>query len=148
MLNNNRDCRRKNRATLAVQGSIYAKINKASLEMMRSTVNASNSINISQSIKDQINNTIDIALESNEKMIQSMLFLQQTLNSRTCLEYAQQQHSALSNCIRYNENVNLVASISDYIVTDDMVDMTTSIFRGGYQSGKIYLYILFIILIT
>ena len=96
MLNSNRDFRRKNRATLAVQGSIYSKISMSSLEMIKCTINDPKNNKMSQSTRYHINNSIDIALKSTKQTIECMLLSQQEINTRTCFEYAQQQHSTMT----------------------------------------------------
>ena len=148
MLNRHRDFRRKNKATLAVQGSIYSMINKAAIENIKITINAINGNVISEDTKHLLIKSINLALESNERSIDSMLLAQQEMNARTCKEYAHQQYAAVTRSIMYDENVRLVESVSDYIVTDHMISMTRSIIGGeGDQSGKLYKYTFIIILI-
>ena len=96
MLNRHRDFRRKNKATLAVQGSIYSMINKAAIENIKITINAINGNVISEDTKHLLIKSINLALESNKRSIDSMLLAQIEMNARTCEEYAHQQYAAVT----------------------------------------------------
>ena len=51
MLNSHRDFRRNNRAHLAVQGAIFGKINKASIEKIQKLINTNVNIRVTDRVK-------------------------------------------------------------------------------------------------
>ena len=143
MLNQHRDYKCSNRATLAVQGTIYSKINNASIKSMQLILNDADSEDISGKLKSKLNKNIYTALKANKK-----LHSQSEINACTCLKYAGVQHTAITQCCKVGESINNVTTISDYIVTKPMFEMAKSIFSECNQSGKVFLYLLFIILNT
>ena len=137
MLKLHRDYKRQNRANLAVQGSIYAKMNKASIIAMRDRIQDATNIQISNNPKAELLKMFDVASSTSEVSYEHFLQAQSEICSKTCDKYASEQYSSLTRCSTFNENITLVQSISKFIINDKMVGMVNNIVGNFDQSGKI-----------
>ena len=137
MLKLHRDYKRQNRANLAVQGSIYAKMNKASIIAMRDRIQDATNIQISNDTKAELLKMFDVASSTSEVSYEHFLQAQSEICSKTCDKYANEQYSSLVRCYVFKENINLVQSISKSIITDKMVEMVNNMVGNFDQSGKI-----------
>ena len=147
MLRTHRDFKRKNKANLAVQGTVYAKINKESINLLQLTINTASPNELSDDLKNKLSNLIKIASDSSNCMLNKMLLAQSDINTHTCHNYGKKQFTCMKNSCSLKENINLVTGVSNYVMTASMVNMVKDIVScGDSQSGKIDITILFIIL--
>ena len=70
MLSSHRDFKGKNKANLAVQGTIFGKINSESICLIQTKVNNASSNKLSKELKIEINNLIKVALDSSKCMLE------------------------------------------------------------------------------
>ena len=79
----------------------------------------------------------EIACLSNVLAYDHFIQAQSEVSSKTCRSYANEQYSSLVRCCQFQENINLVPSISKSIITDKMVQIVNNIVGNFDQSGKI-----------
>ena len=137
MLKHHRDYKRQNKANLAVQGSLYAKMNKASISNIRDRINVSTNTQICPDTKAELLKMCEIACLSNVLAYDHFIQAQSEVSTKTCRSYANEQYSSLVRCCQFQENINLVPSISKSIITDKMVQIVNNIVGNFDQSGKI-----------
>ena len=127
MLKHHRDYKRQNKANLAVQGSLYAKMNTASISNIRDRINVSTNIQICPDIKAELLKMCEIACMSNELAYDHFIQAQSEISTKACRSYANEQYSSLVRCCQFQEDINLVPAISKSIVTDKMVEIVNPI---------------------
>ena len=113
MLRTHRDFKRKNKANLAVQGTVYAKINKESINVLQLTINTASPNELSDDLKNKLSNLIKIASDSSNCMLNKMLLAQSDINTHTCHNYGKKQFTCMKTSCILNENINLVPGVSN-----------------------------------
>lgn len=137
MLSSHRDFKRKNKANLAVQGTMFAKINSESICLIQTKVNNAGSNEISNELKIEINNLIKVASDSSNCLLEKFLHCQSDINANTCYNYGKKQFTSMKASCIHNDNINLVPGVSDHIMTVPMINMVKDIVNYESQSGKI-----------
>ena len=79
----------------------------------------------------------EIACLSNVLAYDHFIQAQSEVSTKTCCSYANKQYYSLVRCCQFQENINLVPSISKSIITDKMVQIVNNIVGNFDQSGKI-----------
>ena len=81
-------------------------------------------------------------MASNQEMVNKFLPSQSAICSRTCANYAHSQYTMTKKACILNESVQHLSGISNYIVNEDIINMTQEVF-GENQSGKYEMFILY-----
>ena len=137
-----RDQQRCNNANAAVKGCLYSEINNQCLDILLE--DQANSDTNKQLTKTQINKLLQIAKKTNIKSKTLLVKSQTSIAQEVCKRYAKTQFNQIKSMNKRNETIGAVESISEYIVNDDILEMSSNVILVGNQSGKIiyaYIYI-------
>ena len=137
-----RDQQRCNNANAAVKGCLYSEINNQCLDILLE--DQANSDTNKQLTKTQINKLLQIAKKTNIKSKTLLVKSQTSIAQEVCKRYAKTQFNQIKSMNKRNETIGEVESISEYIVNDEMLEMSSNVLLVGNQSGKIiyaYIYI-------
>ena len=137
-----RNQQRCNNASAAVKGCLYSEINNKCLDILLE--DQANSNNNNQFSKKQVNKLLHIAKKNNIKSKTLLVKSQSSIAQEVCKRYAKTQFNQIKSMNKRNETIGAVESISEYIVNDDILEMSSNVILVGNQSGKIiyaYIYI-------
>ena len=110
----NRDTARKNRANLAVQACVYSNIASTTIDALRDLCNNRDS---------KASELVEITKESTLKMIDCFLSSQDNMCNSVCMAYANEQYKQLVTGLKNGENIGDNDNVSEYLVTEEMVEM-------------------------
>ena len=115
----NRDTQRVNKANKAIQACLLGKINNETFDHIQKGFPNASSICSSK--------LIELAKNSNEKMIHNFCLSQESISKAGCERYASTQHNLITNAFRNKEDVNAVGSISQHIVDKDLLEVYSNL---------------------
>ena len=116
----NRDTSRKNRATLAVQGTMYGNL---AIACMDSIGKSKATDNESSRYEDKVDELIKLAKDSALKSLEHFTSAQDQISKSVCSNYASDQHKQLMKAIENHESIDDIANVHKHVVNKEMVDM-------------------------
>ena len=137
-----RDQQRCNNANAAVKGCLYSEINNQCLDILLE--DQANSNTNKQLTKTQINKLLQIAKKTNIKSKTLLVKSQSSIAQEVYKRYAKTQFNQIKSMNKRNETIGDVEGISEFIINDEILEMSSNVILVGNQSGKIiyaYIYI-------
>ena len=126
------DYARKNSACTNVKARMYSQLNTLSMNFLEKISRIMQTLQI-----------LKVAKATNSKVQELLGQCQNSINSTTCKNYANNQHNMIVNSIKNKETVEDAVGISCYIYNDSLLRN----YKDFYQSGKILNVISFIIIL-
>ena len=120
-----RDLQRSNGANAAIQGCIYADINMKCIDTL---IDNSNNKELEGRLSNaQVTDILEIAKDSGKQAKRLLVKAQSSISKRNCTDYAHQQLSQLNSMHKNNEKLDNVHSVSSYIISKDLMNITKSL---------------------
>lgn len=124
----NRDINRKNRATLVVQGTMYGNLSISCIETVNKEIEDTDNINPKECM-----DMLKLAVKSSKKSLDCFAAAQEQISKHVCDGYALDQHKQLSKAIENGEDIDTMSSVSNHIVTKEMIGMYKSLYKSDNQ---------------
>lgn len=126
-LSKNRDVRRINPASKAIQGTIFSSIGTSSLTMLQDMFHDRDT-NMQSVNKDRVTDLLRVAKESNEELLKLYSQSNKDINTTHCKQYAMKHANAMKMAIMNNEDIDSIPNISNHIVNEKMLSLSRIVY--------------------
>ena len=120
----NRDLRRSNHANAAVRSCIFSEINSSCIKTLIKDIDKTDNEKLAS---DKVKELLLIAKECNDTSKKLLVSSQTSIGRCTCTTYASKQLNQLQSAQRNKEDVETIKSISQFIVQEQMIQMTNRV---------------------